>query len=230
MKASDNPQNTTQLASWQKEFIDFAIAKGVLRFGQFTLKSGRQSPYFFNAGHFDDGESQQKLGEIYAKTLIDADIPFDLIFGPAYKGIPLATSTVYALHSQFQQNIPFAFNRKEKKAHGEGGSIVGAPIKGKIVLVDDVITAGTAIKETLSLLQDYPEAKLVAAIVLIDRQEKLNDSALSAIQALQNNYGIRILAALRFDQILTYIQTKPEFSEYVEQMLNYRAQYGATIG
>lgn len=229
MKTSTATQNTAPLANWQKEFIDFAIAKGVLRFGDFTLKSGRQSPYFFNAGHFDDGASQQKLGEIYAKTLINADIPFDLIFGPAYKGIPLATSTVYALCAEHKINVPFAFNRKEKKDHGEGGSIVGAPLKGNVILVDDVITAGTAIKETLSLMEDYPEAKLVAAIVLIDRQEKLNDSDLSAIQALQNNYGIRILAALRFDQILAYIQTKSEFSDYVEQMLSYRAQYGANI-
>lgn len=227
MNTTLNTQNSAPLADWQKDFIDFSIAKGVLRFGDFTLKSGRQSPYFFNAGHFDDGESQAMLGEIYARTLIDANIPFDMVFGPAYKGIPLATSTVFALHSQYHRNLPFAFNRKEKKDHGEGGTLVGAPLKGDIALVDDVITAGTAIKETLALLENYPDASLKAVVVLIDRQEKLADAPHSAIAALESEYGIRILPALRFDRILAYIKDKPDYAEHVEHMLAYRAQYGA---
>ncbi|WP_165901782.1 orotate phosphoribosyltransferase [Reinekea marinisedimentorum] len=214
------------MQDWQKSFIDYSITKNVLQFGHFTLKSGRNSPYFFNAGKFDDGLSQKKLGEIYAKTLIEAGIEFDMVFGPAYKGIPLATSTVYALSDLYDRNVPFAFNRKEAKDHGEGGSIVGAPLQGKVVLVDDVITAGTAIKETLALLESYPEAELAAAVVLIDRQEKLDGSELSAIQALEKTYGIQILAAVKLEQIMAYIDGSDSFAEHLAKMNEYREQYG----
>lgn len=216
------------LQDWQKDFIEFSIAKEVLQFGEFTLKSGRISPYFFNAGNFDDGLSQQKLGEIYAKTILDSGLSFDIIFGPAYKGIPLATSTVYALNKEHSKNVPFAFNRKEVKDHGEGGQLVGAELKGNIVLVDDVITAGTAIKETLKLLEGYPDAHLVAAVVLIDRQEKLPDSDLSAIQALESTYGIRILPALKLDQIMSYLASKSNYQQYLPAMTNYRKVHGST--
>ncbi|WP_287418546.1 orotate phosphoribosyltransferase [Reinekea sp.] len=224
---SPNPhQSTAPLQRWQKEFIEFAIHKDVLQFGDFTLKSGRQSPYFFNAGKFDDGQSQQLLGEIYARTLIESGIEFDSLFGPAYKGIPLATSTVIALNSGHHRNVPFTFNRKEAKAHGEGGQLVGAPLSGKVILVDDVITAGTAIRETLSILENHPDAQLVAAVVLIDRQEKLQDSALSAIQALERDYGLSILPAIRLDQIMAYIAEDTRYSEYLPKMAAYRAEHG----
>ena len=226
MNSTNSQQSTASLQNWQQEFIDFSISKNVLQFGDFTLKSGRQSPYFFNAGHFDDGLSQQKLGEIYAQTLLASEIDFDMIFGPAYKGIPLATSTVYALSAKFDRNTPFAFNRKEKKDHGEGGNLVGAPLEGKVVLVDDVITAGTAIRETLSILESHPKATLVAAVVLIDRMERLEDSELSAIQALERDFGLRILPAIRLDQIMAYIDTKPEFAEFLPQMQAYREKHG----
>ena len=224
---SPNPhQSTAPLQRWQKEFIEFAIRKDVLQFGDFTLKSGRQSPYFFNAGKFDDGQSQQLLGEIYAQTLIESGIEFDSLFGPAYKGIPLATSTVIALNSGHHRNVPFTFNRKEAKAHGEGGQLVGAPLSGRVILVDDVITAGTAIRETLSILENHPDAQLVAAVVLIDRQEKLQDSALSAIQALERDYGLSILPAIRLDQIMAYIAEDTRYSEYLPKMAAYRAEHG----
>jgi len=224
---SPNPhQSTAPLQRWQKEFIEFAIRKDVLQFGDFTLKSGRQSPYFFNAGKFDDGQSQQLLGEIYAQTLIESGIEFDSLFGPAYKGIPLATSTVIALNSGHHRNVPFTFNRKEAKAHGEGGQLVGAPLSGRVILVDDVITAGTAIRETLSILENHPDAQLVAAVVLIDRQEKLQGSALSAIQALERDYGLSILPAIRLDQIMAYIAEDTRYSEYLPKMAAYRAEHG----
>ncbi|TCS44020.1 orotate phosphoribosyltransferase [Reinekea marinisedimentorum] len=226
MDSTNIRPSTATLQDWQKSFIDYSITKNVLQFGHFTLKSGRNSPYFFNAGKFDDGLSQKKLGEIYAKTLIEAGIEFDMVFGPAYKGIPLATSTVYALSDLYDRNVPFAFNRKEAKDHGEGGSIVGAPLQGKVVLVDDVITAGTAIKETLALLESYPEAELAAAVVLIDRQEKLDGSELSAIQALEKTYGIQILAAVKLEQIMAYIDGSDSFAEHLAKMNEYREQYG----
>jgi orotate phosphoribosyltransferase len=226
MNSTNFQQSTVTLQTWQKEFIDFSIAKQVLQFGDFTLKSGRQSPYFFNAGNFDDGLSQQKLGEIYAQTLMESGVEFDMIFGPAYKGIPLATSTVYALSTKYDRNTPFAFNRKEAKAHGEGGQLVGAALEGNVVLVDDVITAGTAIRETLAILEHHPKAKLVAAVVLIDRQERLTDSDLSAIQSLEQDFGLRILPAIRLDQIMAHIETKTGFAEFLPDMQVYRQKYG----
>ena len=226
MNSTNSKQSTAAMHSWQSAFIEFAITKGVLKFGEFTLKSGRQSPYFFNAGHFDDGESQARLGDIYAQTLAASGIDYDMIFGPAYKGIPLATSTVVALAAQFGRNVPFAFNRKEVKDHGEGGQLVGAQLTGKVVLVDDVITAGTAIRETLALLEHYPAAELVAAVVLIDRQERLADDAVSAIQALERDYHLKIFPAIRFDQIMAFMAQHGAFAELLPQMRAYRDQYG----
>lgn len=226
MNSTNSQQSTVPLQDWQQAFIDFCISKDVLQFGDFTLKSGRQSPYFFNAGNFDDGASQQQIGEIYARTLLSSGIEFDMIFGPAYKGIPLATSTAFALSATHKHNVPFAFNRKEAKDHGEGGSIVGANLEGDVVLVDDVITAGTAIRETLALMENFPKARLVAAIVLIDRQERLDGSELSAIQSLEKDYGLRILPAIRLDQIIAYIAKLPEFAEYLPQIEQYRDEFG----
>lgn len=226
MNSTNSQQSTAGLHAWQKEFIDFCIEKNVLQFGEFTLKSGRKSPYFFNAGNFDDGLSQQKIGEIYAQTLIESGLPVDLIFGPAYKGIPLATSTSVALSAQFNRNVKFAFNRKEVKDHGEGGQLVGAALEGNVVLVDDVITAGTAIRETLAMFEHYPKANLVAAIVLIDRQEKLADSELSAIQSLEKDFDLTILPAIKLDQIMDHISELPAFAEHLPQIAAYRKQFG----
>lgn len=226
MNSTKFTKSTDTLHDWQRSFIEFALEKQVLQFGEYTLKSGRTSPYFFNAGNFNDGESQQRIGEIYAKTLIESGIDFDLVFGPAYKGIPLASSTVFALQNSHGINRCFSFNRKEAKDHGEGGTIVGAPLQGRLVLVDDVITAGTAIKETLALLEQFPQASLVAAVVLIDRQEKLADSELSAIQALEQEYGLRILPAIRLDQIMDYLADKGEYQAALTSMEQYREQYG----
>lgn len=212
---------------WQRSFIDFCIEQEVLQFGQFRLKSGRRSPYFFNAGNFDDGRSQQKIGELYADLLVAAKLDFDMLFGPAYKGIPLVTATAYALSAKFNRNVKLAFNRKEAKDHGEGGQLVGAPLQGKVVLVDDVITAGTAIRETLALLRPYKQATLVAAIVLIDRQERLADQPLSAIQALQHQHQIQILPALTLSQLVEHLSLLPQFAEYLPAIADYRAQYGA---
>lgn len=226
MNSTETAKSTDTLHDWQRSFIEFALEKQVLQFGEFTLKSGRVSPYFFNAGNFNDGESQQRIGEIYAQTLVESGIDFDLVFGPAYKGIPLAASTVFALQNSHQQNKHFSFNRKEAKDHGEGGTIVGAPLQGNLVLVDDVITAGTAIKETLSLLEAFPNAHLAAAVVLIDRQEKLADSELSAIQALEQNYGLKIFPAIRLDQIVSYLEDNGNYQEALTSMKQYREQYG----
>lgn len=226
MNSTENTKSTDTLHDWQRSFIEFALQKQVLQFGEYTLKSGRTSPYFFNAGNFNDGESQQRIGEIYAKTLIESGIDFDLVFGPAYKGIPLASSTVFALHNSHGINKHFSFNRKEAKDHGEGGTIVGAPLKGKLVLVDDVITAGTAIKETLALIEQFPGASLEAAVVLIDRQEKLADSELSAIQALEQEYGLRILPAICLDQIMDYLADNGEYKSALVSMQQYREEHG----
>lgn len=228
MNSTKNPQSTVTVKEWQREFIRFAIEKNVLQFGEFTLKSGRQSPYFFNAGKFDDGESQRRLGQVYAQALVDSGLSFDLVFGPAYKGIPLATSTVTALHGEHGRNVKFAFDRKEAKDHGEGGKIVGAELKGDIVLVDDVITAGTAIRGTIDMLKQFPEARLVAAVVLIDRQEKLVGAEMSAIQSLEQEHGLKVLPAMRLDQIMATIAEDPQFEPHLNAMRAYQGEFGVS--
>jgi len=217
---SDN----STLKSHQRDFIRFAIQKNVLKFGEFTLKSGRVSPYFFNAGLFDDGLSLANLGAFYAQTLVDSNIPFDVLFGPAYKGIPLGSATAVCLSSLHQKNVPFAFNRKEAKAHGEGGTLVGAALTGKVMIIDDVITAGTAIREVINIIQ-AAGAEPAGVIIALDRQEK-GKGELSAIQEVERDFNIPVVSIVNLTQVLDYIQDDSSLSQYADAISLYRSQYG----
>ncbi|KAJ1662600.1 orotate phosphoribosyltransferase [Coemansia sp. RSA 1813] len=218
------------IEQYQHEFIEFAIACGVLSFGEFTLKSGRQSPYFFNAGKFDTGMALAKVGKYYAAAIqANSDrISYDVIFGPAYKGIPLAASTVISLAtSESQRDVPYCFNRKEKKDHGEGGTIVGAPLKGRVLIIDDVTTAGTAIRESVDIINNVG-ASLAGVIVSIDRQEKGKYSDKSAIQEIEGEYGVPVIAVVTLDTIVEYLKEKgDEYTSMLKSMEEYRKQYGA---
>ena len=211
---------------YQRDFIEFAIEQNVLRFGEFTLKSGRISPYFFNAGLFNSGQALAKLGRFYAAALMEANVPFDVLFGPAYKGIPLATTTAVALFDHHNVDTPYVFNRKEAKSHGEGGSLVGAPLAGDVMIIDDVITAGTAIREVMAIIQ---EAKAAPAGVLIalDRQER-GQGELSAIQEVERDFGMPVISIVSLNDIMTYLaeQATPEFSASLDAVTAYRQQYG----
>lgn len=209
---------------YQKAFLDFAIQQQVLRFGEFTLKSGRKSPYFFNAGLFNTGEAMSKLGQFYASTIVNTDIDFDILFGPAYKGIPLATATAVALHDHHGINTPWCFNRKEAKDHGEGGNMVGAPLKGRVAIVDDVITAGTAIREVMEIIKQS-DARPAAVVVAMDRQEK-GQGELSAIQEVERDFGIPVLSIVSLADLLEYARNHPEVSGYAPEIEAYRDRYG----
>ncbi|KAJ2830131.1 hypothetical protein IWW50_000458 [Coemansia erecta] len=217
------------LEQYQRDFIDFAIANNVLTFGEFTLKSGRSSPYFFNAGKFNSGSALAKLGQYYAAAIAARnDLIYDVLFGPAYKGIPLAASTVIALAAgDDARDVPYSFNRKEKKDHGEGGSIVGAPLAGKVLIVDDVITAGTAIRESMAIIKDAG-ASLAGVVVAIDRQERGRESEQSAIQEVESEYDVPVIAVVTLGSIVEYLREKGgEYSTMAAKMEDYRAQYGA---
>ncbi len=210
---------------YQKEFFDFAIQQHVIRFGEFTLKSGRLSPYFFNAGLFKTGEAMSKLGHFYAQAIASSGIDFDILFGPAYKGIPLATATSIALNDQHGINTPWCFNRKEVKDHGEGGRIVGAPLEGKVIIVDDVISAGTAVREVMNII-DESDAKPVAVIVALDRQEK-GKGELSAIQEVERDFGIPVLSIVTLTDLLEYAKSSDQLGQHVPAIQAYREEYGA---
>lgn len=217
---------TEMLKPSQQNFIELALEYDVLRFGEFTLKSGRISPYFFNAGNFDSGKALAVLGECYADAIVDSKVDVDVLFGPAYKGIPLVAVTAATLHTKYGRDMPFAFNRKEAKDHGEGGMIVGADLAGKNVLVlDDVITAGTAVGEVVGIL-DQAKATLGGVLVGLDRQEKGVDSDMSAIQQLAENYGIPVWSILTLDGIREYLSTKVLDKGLLTKVDAYRAQYG----
>ena len=216
--------STASLKPYQQGFIEFAIQKNVLKFGEFTLKSGRQSPYFFNAGLFDDGLSLSKLGQFYAQTINDSDIDFDVLFGPAYKGIPLGAATAVQLSSLFQSNRPFAFNRKEAKTHGEGGTIVGAALHGKVMIIDDVITAGTAIREVIQIIK-ASGAEPAGVIIALDRQEK-GQGELSAIQEVERDFQIPVLSIVNLEQILDFISKDASLAEHADRVAAYRDRYG----
>ena len=216
--------STAPLKPYQQAFIEFAIQKNVLKFGEFTLKSGRQSPYFFNAGLFDDGLSLSKLGQFYAQTINDAGIDFDELFGPAYKGIPLGAATAVQLSSLFQNNRPFAFNRKEAKNHGEGGTIVGAALHGKVMIIDDVITAGTAIREVIQIIK-ASGAEPAGVIIALDRQEK-GQGELSAIQEIERDFQIPVRSIVNLEQILDFISNDASLAEHAESVAAYRDRYG----
>lgn len=213
------------MQAYQQAFIEFAVKTGVLKFGQFTLKSGRVSPYFFNAGLFQDGESLAKLGDFYAQALIDSGVQTDVVFGPAYKGIPLVSALAMSLATKHGQNLPWAFNRKEAKAHGEGGSLVGAPLEGNITIVDDVITAGTAIREVMAIMAQQPNAQAVAVLVAIDRQEK-GQGEQSAVQEVASEFGIPVISIVSLANVLEWLANKPEFAEHAQAVAAYRSQYG----
>lgn len=212
------------MRDYQKDFIEFAIKNDVLRFGEFTLKSGRVSPYFFNAGLFNSGEALAKLGQYYAAAIKESGVKFDVLFGPAYKGIPLATTCAVALYEHQKTNIPYSFNRKEAKAHGEGGSIVGAALEGDILIIDDVITAGTAIRESMDIIA-AANAKPAGVIIALDRQEK-GTGELSAIQEVEQQYTIPVLSIIKLENLISYIENNNEFSQYIDKVKAYRDQYG----
>ena len=209
---------------YQKEFLDFAIEQKVLRFGDFTLKSGRKSPYFFNAGLFSSGEAISKLGQFYASAMVNAGLEFDILFGPAYKGIPLATATAIAMFEMHNRNIPWCFNRKEAKDHGEGGNIVGAPLEGRVAIVDDVITAGTAIREVMTIIEQT-DATPAAVVVAMDRQEK-GQGELSAIQEVERDFNIPVLSIVSLANLLEYSENHPEIRRYAPEIKAYRDTYG----
>ncbi|MGO2324303.1 orotate phosphoribosyltransferase, partial [Vibrio casei] len=210
--------------AYQREFIEFALEKQVLKFGEFTLKSGRTSPYFFNAGLFNTGRDLARLGRFYAAALADSGIEFDVLFGPAYKGIPIATTTAVALADHHDIDTPYCFNRKEAKDHGEGGNLVGNPLEGRIMLVDDVITAGTAIRESMEIIKANG-ADLAGVLVAIDRQEK-GKGELSAIQEVERDFGCAVISIISLGDLVTYLEEQGNNEAQLESVKAYRAQYG----
>lgn len=214
------------MRDYQREFIRFAIDHQVLRFGEFTLKSGRVSPYFFNAGLFNTGQAVARLGRFYAEAIQDAGIDYDVIFGPAYKGIPIATSMAVALADKFGVDKPFAFNRKEAKDHGEGGTLVGAELLGKVLIVDDVITAGTAVREVMALLEKL-DAKPAAVLVAMDRQER-GSGDLSAIQEVEQQFGIPVVSIVTMSHLVEFLGEDSENDAHLVAMQNYRRDFGTS--
>ena len=212
------------MQDYKTQFIEFAINRNVLRFGEFTLKSGRLSPYFFNAGLFNTGADLALLGQCYAAALNNSGIEFDVLFGPAYKGIPIATTTAVALETEYQRSVPYCFNRKEAKTHGEGGSLVGAELTGNIMLVDDVITAGTAIRESMNIIAEH-EANLAGVLIALDRQEKGN-AELSAIQEVERDFDTQVVSIVTLGDVVDYLVGKPEYEAHLVNINAYRQQYG----
>ena len=212
------------MQAYQRDSIRFAIDRGVLRFGEFTLKSGRTSPYFFNAGLFNTGSALAQLGRFYAAAIVDSGISFDVLFGPAYKGIPLAATTAVALAEHHDRDLPWCFNRKEAKAHGEGGSLVGSPLEGDILIIDDVITAGTAIREVMQIIQAQG-AKAAGVMIALNRQERGNGE-LSAIQEVERDFGIPVISIVSLNQVLQFLAEDETLKQYLPAVEAYRAQYG----
>ncbi|MBF0186244.1 MAG: orotate phosphoribosyltransferase [Magnetococcales bacterium] len=207
-------------------FLRFALAADVLRFGQFQTKAGRLSPYFFNAGQFYTGGQLAQLGGFYADTLVQSGLAFDMLFGPAYKGIPLATATATALALRHQRDIPIAYNRKEAKDHGEGGNLIGAPLQGRVVIIDDVISAGTSVQESVNWIRQSP-AQLAGVIIALDRQEQSGSSPLSAVQSVQQELGVPVLAIARLADLLHFIEASPALQPHLSAILAYKQRYGA---
>ncbi len=212
------------MQSHQKQFIELAIARQALNFGDFTLKSGRTSPYFFNAGLFYTGAALAELGRCYASAIVESGVQFDVLFGPAYKGIPLAAATAIALSDHYQRDVPYAYNRKEAKDHGEGGTIVGAKLAGKILIIDDVITAGTAVREVMSVIEDNG-AEAAGVVIGLNRQERGNGE-LSAIQEVEQDYNVPVISIVDLEQIVDYLGGKDEHAQNVAKIEAYRQQYG----
>jgi orotate phosphoribosyltransferase len=214
------------MRAYQREFIELAVEVGVLKFGQFKLKSGRISPYFFNSGLFNTGYSAAKLGRSYAAAVDAAGIGYDMLFGPAYKGIPLVSLAAAALAEHYGVDSPFCFNRKEIKDHGEGGAIVGAPVHGRVLILDDVITAGTAIRETITLLQQAGGTP-AGVVLALDRQER-GTGELSATQEVEKNYGIPVTSIIRLDDLVEHLEGSSEHSQFLPLIRDYRQRYGVS--
>ncbi|AUG98659.1 orotate phosphoribosyltransferase [Pectobacteriaceae bacterium CE70] len=212
------------MKTYQRQFIEFALNKQVLKFGEFTLKSGRTSPYFFNAGLFNTGRDLALLGRFYAAALMDSGIEFDVLFGPAYKGIPIATTTAVALAEHHDRDLPYCFNRKEAKEHGEGGNLVGSPLAGRIMLVDDVITAGTAIRESMEIIAAQG-ATLAGVLIALDRQER-GRGDISAIQEVERDYHCKVISIITLKELIAYLTEKPEMADHLTAVQAYRDQYG----
>ena len=212
------------MKAFQRDFIEFAIERGVLKFGEFTLKSGRVSPYFFNAGLFNRGGDLAKLGRFYANALMDAGVEFNVLFGPAYKGIPIATTTALALADNHNLDVPYCFNRKEAKTHGEGGNLVGSPLEGKVMLVDDVITAGTAIRESMTLIEQQ-QASLSGVLIALDRQER-GKGELSAIQEVERDFNTQVISIVSLADVVSYLGEKGGFDNEITAINTYRENYG----
>lgn len=209
---------------YQQEFLELSISQQVLRFGNFTLKSGRQSPYFFNAGLFNTGAAMAKLGRYYAMAIQHSGMAFDMLFGPAYKGIPLVVATAIALADQHQRVVPFSFNRKEAKDHGEGGNIVGAPLQGKVLLIDDVISAGTAITESVRLIEEAG-ATLAGVVIALNRQERgLGER--SAIEEVEQRYGVNVVSIVTLDDLVAFLEKQSGTATILESIQHYRQCYG----
>ena len=211
------------MEQYQNDFVDFMLEIKALKFGEFTLKSGRVSPYFFNVGQFNQGNHLSQLGQFYAQAIEASGIKFDVLFGPAYKGIPLVAATAIALNDSLNRSVPYSFNRKEAKDHGEGGNIVGHPLEGDILIIDDVITAGTAIGEAKDII-NANGAKTKGVIVALDRQEK-GKGELSAIQEVEQNFGIAVLSIINLSHIVDYLKANND-KNIISRIESYRSQYG----
>jgi orotate phosphoribosyltransferase len=211
---------------FRQEFLAFALARDVLRFGQFITKAGRTSPYFFNAGLFNDGESLRRLGRFYGEALLASGIQFDQLYGPAYKGITLAAATAIAL-AEKGHNLPFSFNRKEAKDHGEGGTIVGAPLAGRIIIIDDVITAGTSVRESVAMIKAQG-ATPAGVLIALDRMER-GHGPQSAVQEVRSMFGIPVAAIATLDDVMAFIAGQPALREHAAAVADYRAEYGAPV-
>lgn len=212
------------MKDYQHAFIEFALETGVLRFGEFTLKSGRLSPYFFNSGLFNSGATLARLGRFYAQAISESDLDYDVLFGPAYKGIPLVSTTVVALADQHNRDVPYVFNRKEKKDHGEGGQLVGAELQGKVLIIDDVISAGTSVGESVDIIR-AAGAEPAGVIIALDRQER-GQGELSAIQQVEQTHGIPVVSIICLNDLLSYLQDNAELQQYLPSVKAYREQYG----
>lgn len=212
------------MEQYKRDFIEFALSRNVLKFGEFTLKSGRKSPYFFNAGLFNTGADLARLGEFYAAAIQASAVDFDVVFGPAYKGIPIGTSVSVALFNRYGIDKPVCFNRKEVKDHGEGGNLIGSPLQGKILLVDDVITAGTAIRESMELISAN-QAELASVLIALNRKER-GKGELSAIQEVERDYQCQVLSIIDLDDLMQFIEQDPRYSSHLPEMRAYRAEFG----
>mgnify|MGYP002753451877 FL=1 len=212
------------MEQYKRDFIEFALSRNVLKFGEFTLKSGRKSPYFFNAGLFNTGADLARLGEFYAAAIQASAVDFDIVFGPAYKGIPIGTSVSVALFNRYGIDKPVCFNRKEVKDHGEGGNLIGSPLQGKILLVDDVITAGTAIRESMELISAN-KAELAAVLIALNRKER-GKGEFSAIQEVERDYQCQVLSIIDLDDLMQFIEQDPRYSSHFPEMRAYRAEFG----